>query len=217
VDSLLYTLRTLTSLALDAIFPPRDGEKLIRAIQEKDVLSLYAPQVIHGTTSLTRFRTGDMRTLVHEAKFRANTRAQQLLAALLTFHLNKWLGSEGLNNENSIIVPIPLSSSRMKERGFNQCEVIVRLALPSHFQITLNTAILKRVRDTEHQTTLTRAKRKSNVAGAFAVPLTQLPIDPSRTYILFDDVLTTGATLEAVVLTLRAAGATKILPLTLAN
>jgi ComF family protein len=217
--SLLLSSGLLLTLALDAVFPPRDAEKLVREARVEDVLALAAPVRTRlgaiETVSIARFRTPLMRSLVHEAKYRGNEKAQRLLAALLALYIDKEAPGP------AVLVPIPLSKTRFRERGFNQCEVIARLALSrgnsDAAQVSLAAEVLARIRDTEHQTALTRAGRRANVAGAFEVPTSKRPSDAAHTYIVFDDVLTTGATLEAAASALREAGATDIRALTLAN
>ena len=74
--------------------------------------------------------------------------------------------------------------------------------------------MLTRTRDTQTQITLPRAKRLENMRGAFDATN---QLDPSYLYIVFDDVITTGATMQAAVDALVAAGARDILPVALAH
>jgi ComF family protein len=213
---------------LDLLFPPRDGALIVRAAREADARACLEPRVTERCApraiALSRFRTPLLRALVHEAKFGNSGRAQELLAALLAEHLARMADgfpeSERAEGARRIaLVPIPLSRKRLRERGFNQCEVIARKALqrigaPAHVAIDLSPRLLSRIRDTEHQTALTRAGRRANVRGAFRA---NGALDPERTYIVLDDVLTTGATLQEAVDALRASGAVRILPLALAH
>jgi ComF family protein len=217
---------------LDLLFPPRDGELIARSAREADLRACLEPSLTERceprAIALSRFRTPLMRALVHEAKFRDSSRAQDLLAVMLAGYLAEYRAArsdkEDSDDPNNVeagiaLVPIPLSRSRLRERGFNQCEVIARKALQrldatARDAIVLSPQMLSRVRDTEHQTALTRAGRRANVRGAFRAAGV---IDPARTYIVLDDVITTGATLQEAVDALKGAGAVRILPLALAH
>ena len=103
--------------------------------------------------------------------------------------------------DNAVFVPVPLSSHKLRFRGFNQSEAIARM-LAELFGGTVSSLGLVRTRDTISQTTLSLRLRKSNVRDVFAVVSCE-KIDSLRPYVLVDDVVTTGSTLEACALQLR--------------
>jgi ComF family protein len=119
-----------------------------------------------------------------------------------------------------VLVPIPLARTRMRARGYNQSEHLARhLAHRWHRPVR---QLLLRTRDTATQTTLTPAARLANVAGAFQMrnaecvvrnSHSELPI-PHSTFVLIDDVFTTGATLAAAARALQDAGARSIMAVT---
>ena len=119
--------------------------------------------------------------------------------------------------EQACLVPIPLGPRRLATRGYNQSERLAQ-SLARHWRRPV-VALLRRVRDTATQTALTPASRLANVAGAFAVRnagrgtrneadevSSAFPL-PRSTFILVDDVFTTGATLAAAAQALQDAGA----------
>jgi len=130
-----------------------------------------------------------------------------LLANFLGCLLGTYMKSDSVCAD--LIVPVPLSPSRMKERGFNQAAEIARPAA-AILGIPYADGMLVRTRNTDRQTELRdRLRRIANVTGAFGVSeewdLTGM------TVIVVDDVATTGFTLHEAASALYDAGAEKVL------
>jgi ComF family protein len=107
------------------------------------------------------------------------------------------------------VLPVPLSRSRLAERGFNQAWELARrvagsLRLPAH------AGALLRAIDTPHQAGLERRARLSNLHGAFTVAAPYRPRLAGQHVALLDDVMTTGATLAAATAALRRAGVARV-------
>jgi predicted amidophosphoribosyltransferase len=194
---------------LDWLFPPREDERIVRELTTETFRALVAPV----EASVTRAQTlallplGDprVRAVIHEAKYRGSEKAFALLADALAAALAR----RTLGPEPARFIPVPLGPQRLKDRGYNQVEeVLKRTALP------LLPETLRRVRETESQVSLPRARRLENMRGAFAAPR---PLDPAFLYIVVDDVTTTGATLEAALEALKAAGAERFMGLAFAR
>ena len=119
----------------------------------------------------------------------------------------------------SALIPIPLAPQRLRERGYNQSEMLARaLARQWGGRIPVLVDVLVRTRETPTQTALTPAPRVANVAGAFAVANVQCSmINDHSTLIIVDDVFTTGATLAEAARALEQAGATRVLGVTFAR
>ena len=101
------------------------------------------------------------------------------------------------------LIPIPLHKRRSRARGFNQAELIAEeLSRLSSWKLEKN--ILKRARYTETQTELGREERILNMEGAFEL---LSPPDKEATYILIDDIITTGATIGSAAKLLKKNGA----------
>jgi ComF family protein len=110
------------------------------------------------------------------------------------------------------LVPVPLGPRRLAARGFNQSERIAA-ALAVRWTVPMASGLLARVRDTPSQTALTPAARQANVAGVFCVTRGL----PNPTFVLVDDVLTTGATLADAARALAQAGAAAVTAVTFAR
>ncbi len=117
----------------------------------------------------------------------------------------------------SVLIPIPLAPKRLRERGYNQSEMLAR-ALARQWRIPVALDVLVRARETPTQTALTPETRLANVRAAFAVANVQCPmINDHWTLIIVDDVFTTGATLAEAARTLEQAGARRIYGVTFAR
>lgn len=200
---------------LDILFPPRDTEALVRDASLAS-LGRYVRPIAHedGRVSLMPYHAPLVRALVVEAKFRGNEHAETLLAAVLSEYVESWLQDREVYEAQSVVlVPVPLSKERLKERGYNQAERIARRACASLPTVRLD-EILERTRNTTPQTSLSRRARLRNLDGAFTAATA---VSSAHTYIVFDDVSTTGATLFAAHDALRAAGAERLLLLSLAH
>ena len=160
-------------------------------------------------TTLMDYRQSEVQDLVRSLKYDGSRYAAQLAAQLLADYLREEIASHrSFSQKKILIVPVPLHSSRARERGFNQIELVLQ-ALPQEFRdgtlSTLMPGALVRIRATDPQTRLNRSLRLSNVAGAFAV--FEATFVNKKLVFLIDDVTTTGATLVNAATPLRRAGA----------
>jgi len=207
---------------LNFLFPPRVDELALDAISADDFLSLVAPRLVPetrpGTVALLPFSETAVRSAIHEAKYRGNERAFRFLGSVLADYLRDFDDENYGFRPSVIIVPIPLGRERRRERGFNQIEEVACFALRGFDKterfFTLEPDLLIRTRETISQVSLPREKREENMHGAFRATRRA---DSAHTYIVIDDVLTTGATLQVAVDALASAGATHIIPLALAH
>jgi ComF family protein len=142
-----------------------------------------------------------MRGIIHHLKYSARVS----LAKPLGGPLRACLAGEGF--EAKLVIPVPLHRSRVRQRGFNQAELLARqLGLP------VNQRILRRRKNTPSQTGLSRSQRVLNLSAAFEVRSV-----PPQTVLVVDDVYTTGSTLHEIAKTLKRAGAQRVEVLTVAR
>jgi len=117
-------------------------------------------------------------------------------------------------SEIDLVLPVPLSKSRLIERGFNQSLELAR-GLSSVTRIPVAVSVIFRTRETKPQTQLRLKERESNVSDAFS--LKEAKGVKGLTILVVDDVITTGATINACSLPLLKAGAAKVFGYSLAR
>jgi ComF family protein len=142
------------------------------------------------------------RALVHALKYRGWEAVAGPMAARMAA---MELGPEAAV-EADLVVPVPVSAARMRERGYNQAELLAR-GFARRTGRTLAAELLERTHAAGSQTALHPAERRANVARAFAVPAGRAAELRGEHVIVVDDVWTTGATSLACVGALLAAGA----------
>lgn len=149
--------------------------------------------------------------LVHHLKYRG----WRALGTVMAARMARVPLPADTARETRLVVPVPTTAVRLRERGYNQAEVLAaELA-----RVTGRTLLtgLRRTPGTSSQTTLQPVARLANVAGAFA-PVEEKAADLAGEHLLLvDDVLTTGATVGACAETLVEAGARCVSVLTFAR
>jgi len=116
--------------------------------------------------------------------------------------------------EIDCIIPIPIHKKRLRERGFNQSELLAR-ALSKVWSIPVDLSLLIRVKNTKPQSSLGIEARKNNIQGAFAINMLKRKTTPYKTILLVDDIYTTGSTMESASGALKEYGIEKIFCCTL--
>jgi ComF family protein len=157
-----------------------------------------------------------LRELIHLLKFGGVRPAASVLGRMLAEAITS-LEPE-FPADSVAVVPVPLHRSKLRQRGFNQAELIARAALkikqPGN-RLRLCAGVLERKRETASQIGLTSHQRRENLRGAFGVA--QPEAVRGREVLVVDDVYTTGATVSECARVLRRAGATKVWVATVAR
>ncbi|MEM0908534.1 MAG: ComF family protein [Pseudomonadota bacterium] len=141
------------------------------------------------------------RRLVHHLKYHDVPGVAQLMAGLMANAVRD------VTDQADCLIPVPLHRARLASRRFNQAALIAEHLAPL-VDLPIARYAVQRVRRTPHQVGLTREERASNLHNAFSVKQRE-PI-AGRRVVIVDDVLTSGATADALALTLRAAGARSV-------
>lgn len=151
---------------------------------------------------------GPVRELVHKFKFQGERRLAGPLSELGRGALVPWMEEAGAE----VIVPVPLAARKLFGRGYNPAYLLAR-RFGKWAGVEVAEGALRRVRPTAPQFGLTKDERRKNVRGAFSVYDKRAVRD--RRVILFDDIHTTGATVEECCRTLKKAGPKEIFVVTL--
>jgi len=147
---------------------------------------------------------GVMRDAIHQMKFRKKRKLAEPLGVLMVKYISR---SPALAMEEvDCLVPVPLHRRRLRERGFNQAELLGKVVSRYYEKPVVNALV--RVKDTRAQFALPRAERLTNIKGAFRVA--DYRAVEKKNVLLVDDIYTTGATLSECGRMLKAAGASRI-------
>lgn len=139
-----------------------------------------------------------LRGLLHRFKYQQALYLGSFLSQLMSIAFPK----EKITN--SCLIPVPMHSSRIKQRGFNHAAVLARL-LAKQFKLPFDLTSCKKIINTQPQASLNSQQRQSNLAHSFKVsPL------PYSHVILIDDLLTTGSTAKELAKTLKKAGVERV-------
>jgi ComF family protein len=128
---------------------------------------------------------GALREAVLAFKFKGRKDVGRLLVRLLEEDLKL------ISDQFDVVVPLPVTERRLKERGFNQCYVMGE-EIGAITRKPLASSVLYKQKETKDQYTLSKDERKKNVKGAFALDETEVITD--KRVLLIDDLMTTGYT-----------------------
>jgi ComF family protein len=219
-------IRALYDTVLDALFPVSKAE---------EELSLFAPETafrilprapayaglavaLLEARSIFAYKDERVSRLIWSLKYKRSAHAAALGGYALWRELCRGAGK-------MIIVPMPITPRRRRERGFNQCELLVDeiKRLDENGLLAVKKDLLMRVHHTSRQTLKSRTDRLSSAKGIFAANkemaarLRGSPAFKEASIVVIDDVITTGSTMREALDALKKAGFAKISGLSLAH
>lgn len=179
---------------------PETGQH--KALYDNLALNKFAGKVpVQFVASYVYFiKGGIVQKLVHHIKYKGQKEAAKEIAV---WYGNQLKSETDLPNKIDILIGVPLHKSRLHQRGYNQADWIAE-GLSESLSVPMRTDILVRKRFKTSQTRKNRMERWENVKTVFAV--TKPEDVKNKRIALVDDVLTTGATLEACAIELLKAG-----------
>jgi len=204
-------LADLARLLLDAVAPRRCAgcDAISRepicpeCIAQLAAMPVPRPRPIAFGAAFAGFEFEDLvRAILHRGKYGSDPAALRAIATLTSRRIG---GQSGAPPAPDGIVAVPLGPRRRRQRGYNQADVIARVLAGARSAPVLDG--LRRMRETTPQSVRDQPGRRRNVAGAFAWK--GFSLSGARVW-LVDDVLTTGATVEAAGAALHVAGAAHI-------
>jgi len=140
--------------------------------------------------------------MIQELKFNAKLNFASLLSNLMTKHLPSDLLKA---KKPDVIIPMPLHSRRLKQRGFNQSHILIK-PIAKHLDLPIDINSSQRIRNTEHQTGKSARQRAQNIKNAFTFNNQQA----YQHAVIFDDVVTTGSSVTELTKTLKRAGVNRV-------
>ena len=184
----------------------RLGTPFVQDLGAEGLLSPEAianPPVYARARAVARFDEGPARQLVHRLKYGDKLDMAKPMGA--------WMARAGaeLLTEADMLVPVPLHRNRLWTRKFNQSAELAQV-VSRHCGVPMDAFALARIKPTVPQVGLTRTKRAENVQGAFRVPDEAKFRLIDRNVVLVDDVLTSGATINAASRALLRGGAKRV-------
>lgn len=179
-------------------------------IRDNEVTNLFRGRIgILFGAALLRFREGNMvQQMLHQLKYK---KQREIAEVFGTIAGQKMIDSS-LFIRPDLIIPVPIHPEKEKRRGYNQ-SVIFGNAISRVIDVPCNDKILIKSKKTESQTGKTRAERILNVSDVFV--LNHPDQIMGKHILMVDDVVTTGATLEACCIQLKTNGAKAVSILTL--
>ncbi len=145
-------------------------------------------------------KNGVFQTLAHNLKYEEVKEFGKLLGVKL--------GRKLLNDALQLdaIIPVPLNKQKFRERGYNQAEVIAG-GISTVLNAPVETSVVQRIKYTQTQTKLNAEQRKENVEDAFSIAHSGKA--KNKKFLIVDDVITTGATIQELSKILKHNGAAK--------
>jgi len=151
-----------------------------------------------------------LRSLLHAFKYGDRDDLADFFSSKMAAAMGRFKELEG----HTFVLDVPLYPAKLTARGYNQAELLAR-GLAKRKGLFYLAGAAARIKNTPSQTSLTKAKRRENMAGAFKILKPELV--NGRSLLLVDDVATTLATLEALAKELKTAGARSVAAYTLAR
>lgn len=161
---------------------------------------------LNGLYFSASYQNNLIKNLIHQFKYEPYIKelATPLSSLIITHFLST---QKSFNPENFVLVPVPLTKKKLKQRGFNQAEEIAK-ELSKNFKIPLIKNCLFKIKETLPQIELAAEARKENLKGAFLVKDEEYV--KGKKILLVDDVYTTGSTMEECTKVLRGAGTKEV-------
>jgi ComF family protein len=224
-------MREIGAYALDTIAPPDPVIRKIEAmsasefVREIESTSTGArsdgrnddrPRAKHppdDIVALFPYRNELMRTALVELKTFRNKKIEELIGVIMNERISKHATEQerAVGNQKTILIPIPMTKKSIRERGWNQCELIAReiSKADGNKLFEIRTDLLAKTRETGDQVGKTRVERLESLKSCMEAR--NMDYIQGRNVVVIDDIVTTGATLSEAKRALLQAGARAVI------
>lgn len=210
-------LQTLYDIFIESLFPLSKAEKELFSYTPTNAYEILpkSPPALDGfAVAVFHYKDERVQRLIWNIKYKRSVEAVEMGGYALFQELKK------MNlPPSTIIVPMPITKRRRRERGYNQCELltseIIKLDTLGYFNI--RTDILLRTHHANRQTLKGRTDRLKDAKGVFSLNKTVADQYLDHTIVIIDDVITTGSTISDAINTFKEAGFKNVQGLTLAH
>lgn len=208
--------------ALNFLFPPvcgicnkysnayicKDCERYVKTF-EKDVCTKYHNSAIKGHFWMFKYED-IIRAKIIDYKFNEKSYLFRMFSQLI---LNSDSAKKFLS-QMDYIIPVPIHKKRQKERGYNQCSLISRKVC-RELNVQILEGVLAKSKNIVAQSTLNKTQRMLNIVGSYSIKKTRSLV--GKNVVIFDDIYTTGSTINECANTIKLLGCSNIYAFTIAK
>lgn len=218
---MLKSVKDLITSLVDFFLPPRSNFEIVKKLTESEILNFPKPKPVENLAwvhPLFTYKDKRVKAIIWELKYKNNTKSLDVIGKTFFDEILDKISDISLFDANAefVLIPIPISSSKRSERGYNQSEYICRAIIENDTNHTLLYAPqwLSKVKDTPSQShSESKEERIKNLVGNF-----EANENVSGKYvILVDDVVTTGSTLSEARKEILSKGASDVFAFTIAH
>jgi ComF family protein len=214
-------LAGIISDAIEKLFPFRPNLKEVKNLTSEKISSLPKSDNVYGADwifPLFRYKNRTVKAIIWELKYHGNFVPLEEIGRLLFDEIAEKMSDVIIFDGEAkfLLIPIPISNNRRRERGYNQSEMIAKAVLENDVSRHLLYAPqwFQKIRETPRQSrSHSKVERMKNLAGCFEAS----PAIDGYYVILIDDVVTTGSTLDEARRTLFESGAKNVWAFTVAH
>ncbi len=214
-------MREILTKILDFLIPPRRNFAIVNNLDEKTIDLLPKANEVKDMRwihPLFQYKDSRVKALVWELKYQRNTKLLEHIGQLLYEEIVALIGDLLMFESDAqfLLIPIPITTERRRERGYNQSELIAKEILNCDLPHILTYAPqwFQKIKETPRQShSESREERKKNLHNCFEAN----PQVSGKYIILIDDVVTTGSTFSEARKTLLNTGARDVFAFTIAH
>lgn len=212
-------MRQWLSTILDALLPPKEDAKRASQITETELVTLFHPRLAREAWIMSLFPYSNplVRALIRGVKFYGVTTPLPYVGRIVGEYLLEYIFEKKSFSgwDMPLIIPIPSSEKRLRERGYNQAERFASALMPTLTESAQFAPNALAREDRESQTRIARSAREKNATGSFYIP--EGVNISGKHIILIDDVVESGGTMKDARRALLSANAADVFGVAIAH